>query len=169
MTVIMPDANFANSSFFIVIILLIVILQLRERKMKLRRLILMPLILSLFIIPFVFIEMYSIFNAVIIFAGLLTGVLMGILIGKFMEVKIHEDGSIIFKGSYIAVFIWIAIILMRIYGKGALGSMGIVDLNLLTSAFLIMAVGAMISRRMFIYWKYRGFRKSSILNTHNPD
>jgi len=163
MAVVIPNGNFAGNSFsIIIIVLLIVIFQLRERKVKLRSLIIMPVILSLFTLPIVYMEMYSIFNIAVIFAGLLIGVLMGMLIGKFMKVKIHEDGSMILKGSFLAVLMWIAIIIIRIYGRSVLSSMGIMDLNLLTSVFLIMALGAMISRRVYIYRIYMNFKKDNI-------
>ena len=138
MTVIVPDSNFMASPSFLVIILFIVILQLRERKMNLRKLIIMPVILSLVTLPAVYIEMYSVFNVAVIFVGLLIGVLMGYLIAKFMEVKIHEDGSMILKGSLIAVLMWAAIIAIKIYGRNVISSMGLINLNLLTSIFLIM-------------------------------
>jgi hypothetical protein len=167
MAVVIPNGNFAGNSFFIIIIVLfIVMLQLRERKVKLRSLIIMPVILSLFTLPIVYMEMYSVFNVAVIFAGLLIGVLMGLLIGKFMKVKIHEDGSMILKGSFLAVLLWVAIIIIRIYGRTVLSSMGIMDLNLLTSVFLIMAMGAMISRRVYLYRKYMNFKKE---NTPSKD
>ena len=162
MTVIVPDSNFMASPSFLVIILFIVILQLRERKMNLRKLIIMPVILSLVTLPAVYIEMYSVFNVAVIFVGLLIGVLMGYLIAKFMEVKIHEDGSMILKGSLIAVLMWAAIIAIKIYGRNVISSMGLINLNLLTSMFLIMTVGAMISRRIFVYWKFINFKKNNV-------
>ncbi|MGB9979835.1 CcdC protein domain-containing protein [Methanobacterium sp.] len=162
MTVIVPDSNFMASPSFLIIILLIIVLQLRERKIKLRKLVIMPVILSIITIPMIYIEMYSVFNAAVIFVGLLMGVLMGFLISRFMEVKIDEDGSMIMKGSIIAVLLWAAIIVVRIYGKNEISSLGLIDLNLLTAMFLIMAVGAMVSRRVFIYWKYVNFKKNSV-------
>ncbi len=160
MTVIVPDSNFMASPSFLIIILFIIILQLRERKIKLRKLIIMPIILALITIPTVCVEMYSVFNVAVISVGLIVGVLMGLLIGRFMEVKMNEDGSMIMKGSLIAVLIWAAIIVIRVYGKNVINGMGLIDLNLLTAVFLIMAVGAMISRRIFIYWKYVNFKKN---------
>lgn len=164
MTVIVPDNNFMASHSFLIIILLIIILQLRERKIKLRKLIIMPVILSIITIPMIYVEMYSVFNVAVIFVGLLIGVLMGFLISRFMEVKMDENGSMIMKGSLIAVLLWAAIIVVRIYGRDEISSMGLIDLNLLTAMFLIMAVGAMISRRIFIYWKYINFKKNSAQN-----
>lgn len=163
MTVIVPDNNFMASHSFLILILLIIILQLRERKIKLRKLIIMPVILSIITIPMIYVEIYSVFNAVVIFFGLLIGILMGFLISRFMEVKMNEDGSMVMKGSLIAVLLWAAIIVVRIYGKSAVSSMRVIDLNLLTAIFLIMAVGAMISRRIFIYWKYVNFKKNDAL------
>ena len=168
MTVIVPnDSSFIGSSFFLIIILLVVLLQLRERKMNLRKLIIMPIILALITIPLISIEMYSAFNIAVIFIGLVIGVLMGILIGRFMKVKIHEDGSLILKGSFLAVLLWIVIIVARIYGKDAISSMKLMVFNLLTSMFLIMAVGAMITRRVYIYWRYRNFKKDKTLSEAN--
>lgn len=164
MTVIIPDNNFMASPSFLIIILLIIILQLRERKIKLRKLIIMPVILSIITIPMIYAEMYSVFNVAVIFFGLLIGVLMGFLISRFMEVKMDKNGSMIMKGSLIAVLLWAAIIVVRIYGRGEISSMGLIDLNLLTAMFLIMAVGAMISRRIFIYWKYVNFKKNAAQN-----
>ena len=164
MTVIVPDSNFMASPSFLIIILLIIILQLRERKIKLRKLIIMPVILSIITIPMIYVEMYSVFNVAVIFVGLLIGVLMGFLISRFMEVKMDENGSMIMKGSLIAVLLWAAIIVVRIYGRDEISSMGLIDLNLLTAMFHIMAVGAMISRRIFIYWKYVNFKKKAAQN-----
>jgi Protein of unknown function (DUF1453). len=162
MTVIVPDSNFMASPSFLIIILFIVVLQLRERKMNLRKLIIMPVILSLFTLPAVYIEMYSVFNVAIILVGLVVGILLGYVIAKFMEVKIHEDGSMILKGSLLAVLLWAAIIVVKIYGRDVVSSMRLLDLNLLTSMFLIMTVGAMISRRIFIYRKYINFKKNRV-------
>ena len=164
MTVIVPDSNFMASPSFLIIILLIIILQLRERKIKLRKLVIMPVILSIITIPMIYVEMYSVFNVAVIFVGLLIGVLMGFLISRFMEVKMDKDGSMIMKGSLIAVLLWAVIIVVRIYGRNEISSMGLIDLNLLTAMFLIMAVGAMISRRIFIYWKYMNFKKNNVQN-----
>lgn len=166
MTVVVPDSNFMTSPSFLIVILFIVILQLRERKIKLRKLIIMPAILTVFTLPAVFVEMYSVFNVAVILLGLLIGILMGYLIARVMEVKIHEDGSMILKGSFLAVLMWAAVIAIKIYGRNVIGSMGLINLNLLTSVFLIMTVGAMISRRVFIYWKFVNFKKNKVAS--NP-
>jgi membrane protein CcdC involved in cytochrome C biogenesis len=119
----------------------------------------MPILVAYITIPIVNSELISAFNVAVILAALIIGLLGGILIGKFFEVKIDENGAMILKGSFIAVFIWIAIILLKVYGKNVLGNTGFVELNLLTAAFLIMTLGAMVSRRIFVYWKYLNFKK----------
>jgi membrane protein CcdC involved in cytochrome C biogenesis len=161
MAIIVPNGDFLNNQAFILIILLIVLLQLRQRRVKLWSLLIMPLFMFLITLSVVNNELYSIFNIVLISAGLFAGILIGILIGKFMEVKIDEDGTMLLKGSYIAIIMWIAIIAVKIYGKNVLGSTGI-GLNLLTSIFLMITLGAMISRRAFIYWKYLNHKKELV-------
>jgi ABC-type multidrug transport system permease subunit len=123
----------------------------------------MPVLISFITIPLVSAELSSAFNVAVIFIALLIGLLIGFLIGKFMEVEIDENGSMILKGSYIAVFMWIAIILLKIYGENVLSGTGWIELNLITSAALIMTLGAMISRRSFVYWKYLKFKKEHTL------
>ncbi|MGZ7208671.1 MAG: DUF1453 domain-containing protein, partial [Methanobacterium sp.] len=145
---------------FLLIILIIVLLQLRTR--KIRRpftLMIMPVALSIFTIPLVSTELFSVFNAVIIIIAGIIGITIGILIGKFMEIKIDEKGFMILKGSFIAVILWIAIILLKFYGKDVLVGTRLLEINLLTSAFLVMTMGGMFSRRIFIYWKYFQFKK----------
>lgn len=167
MTVIMPDSNMFNNSGFLIVILLIIILQLRRRKVRLWSLLIMPVLISFVTIPLVTSELTSIFNIVVIFISLLIGLLIGILIGKFMEVQIDEDGTFFLKGSFIAVLLWIAIILLKVYGENVLSGTGWMEINLITSAALIMALGAMISRRSFVYWKYLKFKNEHKIKTEN--
>ena len=71
------------------------------------------------------------------------------------------------RGSVIAVVIWILVILIKIYGEQTLGSMKYFDLSVLTSMFLMITLGTMISRRIFIYRKYREHKL--IYNDNNKD
>jgi len=148
-----------NNPEFLLIILLIIILQLRRRKVRLWSLLIMPVLISFVTIPLVSSELSSVFNVAIIFVSLLLGLLVGILIGRFMEVQIDEDGTMFLKGSFIAVFLWIGIILVKVYGENVLNGTGWLEINLITSAALVMTLGAMISRRSFVYWKYLKFKK----------
>ncbi len=161
----MPDSNMFNNQGFLIIILIIIILQLRQRKVKLWTLFIMPIFISIVTIPLLSGEITSVFNVLIIIIALLFGLIMGLLIGKFYEVKIDENGAMLLKGSYIAVFLWIAIILLKLYGESAISGTGWIELSLITSAALVMTLGAMVSRRIFIYWKYLNFKKNkTVLN-----
>jgi len=162
MVVIVPDGNLYNNQSFLLIILIIVILQLRQRRVRSWTLIIMPAFLSIITIPLVINELNNIYNVIVLVIALLIGISFGILIGKFMEVKVDENGAMILKGSFIAVFLWIAIILLKIYGENELASARLIELNLLTTAFLVITIGAMISRRIFIYWRFLKFKENNI-------
>lgn len=162
MTVIMPDANMLNNPYFLLIILLILLLQLRQRRVRLISLMIMPALLSFITIPMVAAELTTIFNGLVILISLLIGLGIGILIGRFFEVKIDEKGAMVLKGSFIAVFIWIIVILIKMYGENILSGTGWIELNLLTSALLCMTLGAMISRRIYVYLKFLKFKKSKM-------
>ena len=76
-----------------------------------------------------------------------------------MEVKVDKDGAMILKGSLIAVGLWISVILLKMYGQGVLNNSGYFDMGVLSSALLTLTLGAMISRRILVYMKYRNFIK----------
>ena len=167
MTVIMPSSSMFNNPEFLLIILIIIILQLRRRKVRLWSLLIMPVLISFVTIPLVSSEFSSVFNVAVIFVSLIIGLLLGILIGKFMEVQIDEDGTMFLKGSFIAVFLWIGIILLKLYGENVLSGTGWLEINLITSAALVMTLGAMISRRSFVYWKYLKFKREHNFKAEN--
>ncbi len=78
-----------------------------------------------------------------------------------MEVKIDEYGTMILKGSLAAVGLWISVILLKIYGQGVLNNTRYFNIGVLSSAILMLTLGAMISRRIMVYNKYRNFKKMS--------
>ena len=65
-----------------------------------------------------------------------------------------RKGRMVLKGSTVAVLIWAVIIVLKIYGKSWLAGIGLVDVGVLTSIFLAMTLGAMVSRRVYLYWQY---------------
>lgn len=154
MTVIYPDANNMNQTFLIVVVI-ILILQLRERKMKVRKLFVMPAFMMLATGAAIYTSASSSITAfALVVAGLAVGIGMGVAIGSLMEVKIHEDGSMVLKGSILAVAVWIIVIAVKILGKDALGGTGYIKLSVLTSIFLAMTLGAMVARRAHVYREY---------------
>ena len=159
MTVIYPDFNNMNQTF-LVIMAIILILQLRERKVKVRKLFVMPVFMVLATGAVIYTSASSSITAfALVAAGLAVGIGMGAAIGSLMKVNIHEDGSMLLKGSILAVAVWIALIGVKILGKDTLGGTGYINLSVLTSIFLAMALGAMVTRRAYVYREYMRQKK----------
>jgi len=159
MTVIYPDFNNMNQTF-LVIMVIILILQLRERKVKVRKLFVMPVFMVLATGAVIYTSASSSITAfALVAAGLAVGIGMGAAIGSLMKVNIHEDGSMLLKGSILAVAVWIALIGVKILGKDTLGGTGYINLSVLTSIFLAMALGAMVTRRAYVYREYMRQKK----------
>ncbi len=151
------DLGFNDQSYlvFIVVILLLLLLQLRERRVRLWSLMIMPVFMLLITGTVVYTELFSgIVNLLLIAAGLAVGLVLGMIIASRMEVKIDEQGRMILRGSIVAVLIWAAILVLKIYGKSLIAGFGLIDVGVLTSIFLAMTLGAMISRRAYVYWQY---------------
>lgn len=102
----------------------------------------------------------SLLNFSLITAAFIIGVLIGIAVGSFISVKVDKDGNMILKGSLIAVVLWILVIVLKFYGQDMLGNSRYVDLGVLSSMVMMLTLGAMISRRIFVYMKYRNFKSN---------
>jgi hypothetical protein len=163
MIVIYPDSSMFSSPTFLVIIIIVVLLQLRERRVNKFSLMILPAFMLLITASLVQSVLFtSLLNFVVISLGFVLGLLIGIAVGSFMEVKEDKDGTMLLKGSKIAVGLWISVILLKIYGQGALNNTGFFNIGIISSAILMLTLGAMISRRILVYMKYRNFRKINI-------
>lgn len=161
-------SDFMFNDSFLVIIALILLLQLRERRVRWWSLMLMPAFMLLVTATVVYTELSSgPLNLLLIAAGLAIGIALGVVIGSRMEVKVDEKGRMVLKGSTVAVLIWAAVIVLKIYGKSLLGDFGLIDIGVLTSIFLAMTLGTMISRRAYVYWQYRLKKQASVQAPHN--
>lgn len=149
-------------SVFFLVVIIILLLQLRTRRVRLFGLVIMPLFMLLFTLPLVAIGLSpGLLGIIFIGLGFIIGAGIGLAVGSMMEVKVNEkDGSMVLKGSMLAVLLWAAIIGLKIYGKDLLNGIGIIDMGLVTSMFLMMAVGSMITRRGFLYWRYLQMKKT---------
>ncbi len=159
--VVYPDTNMFGSQSFILVIIIIVLLQLRERRGKLWRLMILPTFM--FFITLLLVQSViftSLLNFSLITAAFIMGVLIGIAVGSFISVKVDKDGNMILKGSLIAVVLWILVIVLKFYGQDMLGNSRYVDLGVLSSMVMMLTLGAMISRRIFVYMKYRNFKSN---------
>jgi hypothetical protein len=147
---------FINSDYFLFFILLILLLQLRERKVSMVRLFLMPLVITVVFLPFFYSSIImGWFSLVLVILGMVVGLILGVFLGSLMEVKLREeDGKIVMKGSFLMVLIWCIIIIAKLLGKNYFTGAHIIGLELLTSIFLAITLGTMISRRFIIYNRY---------------
>jgi membrane protein CcdC involved in cytochrome C biogenesis len=160
--IVYPDSNLFSNQSFLFVIIIIVLLQLRERRVNKWRMMILPAFMLLITASLVQSVIFSnLLNFVIISVGLGLGILVGIAVGSFMEVKIDEYGTMILKGSLAAVGLWISVILLKIYGQGVLNNTRYFNIGVLSSAILMLTLGAMISRRIMVYNKYRNFKKMS--------
>ncbi len=164
--IIYPDSNMFSNQSFLIVLIIIVLLQLRERKVNKFSLMILPLFMFLITLSLVQSVIFtSLLNFIVIILGFVMGLATGIAVGSFMEVKVDKDGSMILKGSKIAVGLWISVILLKMYGQGVLNNTGYFNIGVLSSAILMLTLGAMISRRILVYMKYRNFRKISMDET----
>jgi membrane protein CcdC involved in cytochrome C biogenesis len=154
--IIYPDNSMFTSQSFIIVILFLVILQLRERRVKPLGLMIMP-VFMFFISTFLVDEVLftSLLNFILIAGGFALGTIIGYVVASFMKVKLDKDGNVMMKGSVLAVGVWVLVIILKFYGEQILGSAHYIDFNVLTSMFIMMTLGAMISRRLIIYKRYR--------------
>lgn len=154
--IVYPDNSMFTSQSFIIVIIFLVLLQLRERKVKPLGLMIMPVfmfIISIFLVEEVLFT--SLLNFFLIAVGFILGTIIGYAVASFMKVKLDENGNVMMKGSVVAVVIWILVIIAKFYGEQTLGSTQFINFNVLTSIFIMMTLGAMISRRIIIYKRYR--------------
>jgi hypothetical protein len=145
-----------TSQSFIIVILFLVILQLRQRRVKPLGLMIMPVFMffiSIFLVDEVLFT--SLLNFILIVGGFALGTIIGYVVASFMKVQLDKDGNVMMKGSVLAVVVWIIVIVVKFYGEQTLGSAHFIDFNVLTSIFIMMTLGAMISRRLIIYRRYR--------------
>lgn len=153
-----PPQGFQGIVFIVALAMLL--LQLRTRRVRPVGLVVMPVLMLAITIPLVFMEPVSPAGLAALALGLAMGAGIGAAIGSMMEVRIDErDGSMLLRGSIVAMLAWAAVIGLKLYGKGLLAGFGLVDAGLLTSAFLMITIGMMIARRAIVYWRYLQMKK----------
>ncbi len=156
-----PSVNISSMFPVLIIIVPLALLQLRERRVRPWRMFIAPLFLMLITAIFVQGIIFSSYlHFAIMVIGLFIGIFLGFSVSSFTNVKFNKkDGTIVAKGSVIAVVLWIAMIVIRMYGEQYVGSEGFIAFNVLTAMVLMLALGTMLSRNTFIYWKYRNLNK----------
>jgi hypothetical protein len=129
---------------FMVIAVIIILMQLRTRRVRLWSICIMPVILILVTAPIIAMEYSGLSTLLFSAAGLAIGCVLGAVIGSHMKMMTDENGRILLKGSMIAILIWIAVLGVKVFGKGLIGDMGIISLDDLTAALLAMTLGALM-------------------------
>jgi hypothetical protein len=128
--------------------------QLREKEVKPRKLITVPVIMLLITAGTIYQTVFSsILGFTLVLGGFLIGALVGYFMGSFFKMRVTDEGVVMMKGSVITVSIWIILIVVKVYSESVLGG-GNTHVNNITSMFLAMTVGTMILRRFVIYKKY---------------
>lgn len=134
--------------------------QLREKEVKPRKLITVPVIMLLITAGTIYQTVFSsIPGFTLVLGGFLIGAFVGYFMGSFFKMRVTDEGVVMMKGSVITVSIWIILIVVKIYSESVLGG-GNTHVNNITSMFLAMTVGTMILRRFVIYKKYTEHRRA---------
>jgi membrane protein CcdC involved in cytochrome C biogenesis len=108
---------------------------------------------------FVTMEMQGpLFNTIVLVGGGILGLILGMIIAKLTKLKIAKDGSLLMRGSFIAMGLWFLLVLAKLYGQDTLNQWG-VDADLFLSLFLMISVTTMIAERIGIYYRYLKKRK----------
>jgi hypothetical protein len=113
------------------------------------------------VVTFFFVNMEMqgpLFNTIVLLGGGILGVFLGMIIARLTKLKIGKDGSLLMRGSFIAMGLWFLIIISKLYGQNYLNQLGLTS-SLILSLFLMLSVSTMISERIFIYYRYLRNRK----------
>jgi len=146
------------SIIIIVFVIMMLLSQFRERKFRLWYSIITITFMLIVTYIFVSIELPANPNYTILLAGGLVGVMLGIAIAHNIKIKIADDGSLLTKGSFLSVGIWIFVILVKFYGQNIF-SQWQWNPNFLLSLFLILSISVIITRNIYLYTRYLNKKK----------
>ena len=132
--------------------------QFRERKFRLWYSIITMTFMLFVTYIFVSIELPANANYTVLIASGLIGVMLGLAIAHNIKIKIANDGSLLTKGSFLSVGIWIFIILVKFYGNNTFNQWEW-NPNFLLSLFLILSMSTMVSRNIYLYTRYLNKKK----------
>ncbi|MEN6591897.1 MAG: hypothetical protein ABFC12_01485 [Methanobacterium sp.] len=155
----MQLSDLSFNQVVLIIIVIFLLFQLRQRKFHFWRSMLVPGLMLVVTFLFVRMELQGpLFNTIVLFGGGIFGLLVGMIIARLTKLKMGKDGSLLMRGSFIAMSIWFLIIVAKLYGQDTLNQWGLSS-SLILSLFLMISVSTMISERIFIYYRYLRNRK----------
>ena len=146
------------SIIIIVFIIMMLLSQFRERKFRLWYSIITMTFMLFVTYIFVSIELPANANYSILLVGGLVGIMLGLAIAHNIKIKIADDGSLLTKGSFLSVGIWIFIILVKFYGQNIFNQWQW-NPNFLLSLFLILSISLIITRNIYLYTRYLNKKK----------
>ena len=147
-----------TSLIIVGVIIMVLISQSRERKFRLWYSIITMTFMLFVTYIFVSIELPANANYTILLAGGLVGAMLGIAIAHNIKIKIADDGSLLTKGSFLSVGIWIFVILVKFYGQNIFKQWQW-NPNFLLSLFLILSIALIITRNIYLYTRYLNKKK----------
>lgn len=155
----MQLSDLTLNQVILIIVFIFLLFQLRQRKFHFWRSMIIPGLMLLVTYLFVTMEMQGpLFNTIVLVGGGIFGLILGMTIAKLTKLKIAKDGSLLMRGSFIAMGLWFLLILAKLYGQDTLSQWG-VDADLFLSLFLMISVTTMIAERIGIYYRYLKKRK----------
>lgn len=155
----MQLSDLSFNQVVLIVIVIFLLFQLRQRKFHFWRSMVMPGLMLIVTFLFVNVELQGpFFNTLVIFGGGVFGLIIGLFAASRTKLKIGKDGSLLVRGSFIAMGVWFLIILAKLYGQSTLSEWGLSS-SLILSMFMVISVTTMISERVFIYYRYLRNRK----------
>ncbi len=136
---------------YVIIIALVVarflIRELRERKLRLRSLFVLPAIMGaigvlLVVVAALRMQMLPVL-AVAVLAALIVGSVIGMAVGRFTTLRLGPPGFVFVRGSAATVAIWLAALALRAAARLAVGSHDVDTLTIANAALVVMLATAL--------------------------
>ena len=152
----MNGIDLSISDYVLIIGGIAVLSRLKERSYRPSRLMLVPILMIVFILPSTISSFFDGPVAIILMLfGFLVGCGFGWYRGNLLEIQTSENGEeILIKGSYWYVFVWFTIAAIKILGEYLLDTSGFVAVDLSASVFILMMLGSIVMRRIIVYSRF---------------
>lgn len=134
------------------VVILLAIRQLKERKLKVSRMWIMPALMVYASFQLIGHDLIaSSYAPLAMLGGLLIGALLGIVRGQMVKLRINPaTGEVTSKGSITGLIIFIAVLAIRLLTKEMSGGA-----QLLSGALLMVSSGSIVFSRVWIYLAYK--------------
>lgn len=151
------EGNMGTIHIIFIVIFIVILIQRKEWKVKKYRLWFFPaLLLYVTIQSIMDMKSITLLESVTILSNFLIGLGIGVIKGSVLTFRLdNETGNVLRKGTWLSTIILFSILITKIFIKQSVFFNSTqYTLNVLTNAFLFMALGAAISRSYYIWRKY---------------